>query len=246
MSSPQLVNRQVLVPGVEARDRRRTVRAVMLKAWLFRPPSSGHDATRPQFGDLRFCGCQAAFRLCDVEGLLAERSILVTYETVRVWIARFGPLIARHLRRRRGLPTPRATELEAFADEQAKAFVRRDSTAIIRRRFGVAGAAHQNGGRLNWRYAWPSGRWGSLPLEGGIEAAYRADIASAPDPKAKLQEIETRLNALRSPFRSAEKFWVEEIIDPRETRPYLCRFIDAAQGKLRTTVGPKAKYGVRP
>ena len=52
-------------------------------------------------------------------------------------------------------------------------------TFIIRNAFGVAGAAHQNGARLNWRYAWPSGRWGSLPLEGGIEAAYRADIAAA-------------------------------------------------------------------
>ena len=54
-------------------------------------------------------------------------------------------------------------------------------TFIIRNAFGVAGAAHQNGSRMNWRYAWPSGRWGSLPLEGGIEAAYRADIDAAED-----------------------------------------------------------------
>jgi putative transposase len=40
--------------------------------------------------------------LRDVEELLAERGIVVSYETVRVWVARFGPLIARHLRRRRG------------------------------------------------------------------------------------------------------------------------------------------------
>jgi putative transposase len=40
--------------------------------------------------------------LRDVEELLAECRILVTYETVRVWVARFGPLIARRLRRRRG------------------------------------------------------------------------------------------------------------------------------------------------
>src|SRR4051812_20277668 len=40
--------------------------------------------------------------LRDVEELLAERGILVTHETVRVWVARFGPLIARRLRRRRG------------------------------------------------------------------------------------------------------------------------------------------------
>jgi len=99
---------------------------------------------------------------------------------------------------------------------------------IIRNAFGVAGAAHQNGARLNWRYAWPSGRWGSLPLEGGIEAAYSADIAGAADPKAKMAEIGDRLNKLRSPFRSAETFWIEEIVDPRDTRKILCEFVELA------------------
>ena len=99
---------------------------------------------------------------------------------------------------------------------------------IIRNVFGVAGAAHKNGGRYGFRYAWPSGRWGSLPLEGGIEAAYRADLAAADDPAAKLAEIEERLNKLRSPFRSAETFWIEEIVDPRSTRPLLCEFVNLA------------------
>ncbi len=102
-------------------------------------------------------------------------------------------------------------------------------TVIIRNAFGVAGAAHQPAGRLSLRYAWLSAYWGSLPLEGGIEAAYRADIDAAADPQAKLQEIEARLNALRSPFRSAEKFWVEEIIDPRRTRSLLCDFARLAE-----------------
>lgn len=101
-------------------------------------------------------------------------------------------------------------------------------SVIVRNCFGVAGAAHQNGSRFNMRYAWPSGRWGSLPLEGGIEAAYRADIDAAADPAAKLTEIEERLEKLRSPFRSAESFWIEEIIDPRETRKYLVDFANTA------------------
>ena len=42
--------------------------------------------------------------------------------------------------------------------------------------------------------------------------------------EAKLAEIEERLNQLRSPFRTAETYWVEEIIDPRATRPLLCDF----------------------
>ncbi|MGH7388018.1 MAG: acyl-CoA carboxylase subunit beta [Candidatus Rokuibacteriota bacterium] len=114
---------------------------------------------------------------------------------------------------------------------------------IVRNCFGVAGAAHRNGGRFATRYAWPSGRWGSLPLEGGIEAAYRAEIDAAADPKAKMAEIETRLTKLRSPFRSAETFWIEEIIDPRETRPLLCDFANLAAPLRRP--GPSA-HGMRP
>lgn len=97
-------------------------------------------------------------------------------------------------------------------------------------------------GRFSIRYAWPSAYWGSLPLEGGIEAAYRADIDAAEDPKAKLAEIEDRLNKLRSPFRSAEKFWVEEIIDPRKTRSLLCEFARLAE-PLRTPAWPRWRCG---
>ena len=44
----------------------------------------------------------------------------------------------------------------------------------------------------------------------------------------KLLEIEDRLNKLRSPFRSAETFWIEEIVDPRDTRVLLCDFAETA------------------
>jgi acetyl-CoA carboxylase carboxyltransferase component len=114
---------------------------------------------------------------------------------------------------------------------------------IVRNSFGVAGAAHRNQSRYCMRYAWPSGRWGSLPLEGGIEAAYRADLDAAPDPKAKMAEIEDRLNKLRSPFRSAETFWIEEIVDPRDTRPLLCEFANLAAPLRRT--GPSV-HPMRP
>ncbi len=110
-------------------------------------------------------------------------------------------------------------------------------TIVIRSAFGVAGAVHAPAGRLALRYAWLSGWWGSLPLEGGIEAAYRADINAAEDPVAKLREIEDRLNKLRSPFRTAETFQVEEIVDPRDTRRLLCEFARLAE-PLRTPGRP--------
>ncbi|SPP96067.1 conserved protein of unknown function [Bradyrhizobium vignae] len=117
-------------------------------------------------------------------------------------------------------------------------------TVILRNAFGVAGVVHQPADRFSIRYAWPSAYWGSLPLEGGIEAAYRADIDSAEDKAAKLKEIEERLNKLRSPFRSAEKFWVEEIIDPRKTRSLLCEFVRLAE-PLRKA-GPPENFSIRP
>lgn len=117
-------------------------------------------------------------------------------------------------------------------------------TVILRNAFGVAGVVHQPADRFSIRYAWPSAYWGSLPLEGGIEAAYRADIDAAEDKAAKLKEIEDRLNKLRSPFRSAEKFWVEEIIDPRKTRSLLCEFARLAE-PLRKA-GPPENFSIRP
>jgi hypothetical protein len=46
-------------------------------------------------------------------------------------------------------------------------------------------------------------------------------------------EIEARMNLVRSPFRTAESFLIEEMIDPRDTRPLLCEFA-ALAAPLRT------------
>src|ERR1700759_5283588 len=45
------------------------------------------------------------FSLRDVEDLLAERGLDVSYETIRRWVLKFGPLFAKELRRRRHRPT---------------------------------------------------------------------------------------------------------------------------------------------
>src|SRR5207253_1943882 len=73
-----------------------------------------------------------------------------------------------------------------------------------------------------------SGEWGSLPLEGGIEAAYKAQLEAAEDPDALRAEIAERLARARDPFKTAEVFLVEDIVDPRETRPRLCEFANLA------------------
>lgn len=116
-------------------------------------------------------------------------------------------------------------------------------TVIIRKAFGVAAAGMSNHTRFGYRYAWPSGDWGSLPVEGGIEAAYKSQLAAATDADQLRRDIEARLNRARSPFLTAEKFLVEEIIAPRETRPLLCEFASLAAPLRRPG---RSAFGCRP
>ncbi|MEO6496020.1 MAG: carboxyl transferase domain-containing protein [Solirubrobacteraceae bacterium] len=118
---------------------------------------------------------------------------------------------------------------------------------LIRKCYGIAGAAHGNGARLNLRYAWPSGNWGSLPIAGGLEAAFKRQLEAAEDPVAMRAEIEARLNAVLSPFRTAEHFSIEHIIDPRDTRRILCEWAERAHELVRYELadGPKTR-GPRP
>jgi propionyl-CoA carboxylase beta chain len=106
------------------------------------------------------------------------------------------------------------------------------ASVVIRRAYGIAGSAMSNAERFQYRFAWPSGDWGSLPIEGGVEVAYKSELEAAADPAAHLEAIRERLNRVRSPFRTAEKFGVEDIIDPRDTRPLLCEFAELAWAKL--------------
>ena len=114
-------------------------------------------------------------------------------------------------------------------------------SVIIRRCYGVAGAGHGNADRLNLRYAWPSADWGSLPIEGGVQAAYRRDIEAADNPDARRRELEDMLEQYRSPFRTAEAFGIEEVIDPRDTRPLICDWVKLAYDITATQLGPKSR-----
>jgi len=120
-------------------------------------------------------------------------------------------------------------------------------TFVIRQLYGVAGQCHDRAMRgMFKRVAWPSTNWGSMHIEGGASAAYRREIEAAPDPEAKREEVERRLQAIASPFRTAEAGNIEEIIDPRNTRPILCDFIEMAQGILKIQLGPTPGPSYQP
>jgi acetyl-CoA carboxylase carboxyltransferase component len=117
------------------------------------------------------------------------------------------------------------------------------ASVIVRKVFGVAGAAHFGpGGEV---FAWPSAESGALPLEGGVAVAFHRQIAAAPDPEAFRRELEDKLVGQRLPYARGEAFGVNDLIDPRQTRPVLCDWVDRIQRVLREHTGPRS-YTYRP
>ncbi|MFQ5514434.1 MAG: acyl-CoA carboxylase subunit beta [Myxococcota bacterium] len=114
---------------------------------------------------------------------------------------------------------------------------------VLRKAFGVAAGIHL--GPVATVLAWPSAESGALPVESGVALAYRREIESAPDPVARRRELEEEIAAAQSIFPRAEAFGVHDVIDPRETRPRLCEWIDEIQTALARSRGPHA-YTPRP
>jgi acetyl-CoA carboxylase carboxyltransferase component len=67
-------------------------------------------------------------------------------------------------------------------------------------------------------------------VQGGVEAAFRAEIEAAPleERPALRKKLAERFDAQTSIWRTVERFGVEEMIDPRETRRYLGRLLKLA------------------
>jgi acetyl-CoA carboxylase carboxyltransferase component/biotin carboxyl carrier protein len=102
-------------------------------------------------------------------------------------------------------------------------------TVIMRRSFGVAGnnyATPKSGASA--RVIWPAADVGGIPPEGGIEAAYKRQLAEAADPAALRAEINARIESARGPIGPLNRFQMEEMIDPRDTRRLICEWIENA------------------
>ncbi|CZR56804.1 probable propionyl-CoA carboxylase beta chain, mitochondrial precursor [Phialocephala subalpina] len=121
-------------------------------------------------------------------------------------------------------------------------------SVVTRRVYGVAGGIMLDCRDPRMRVAWPSGEWGSLPLDGGIEVGHAAELKAADaDGKreARYKELEEEYTRLMNPVRTANAFGVEEIIDPAVTRLIVAewlkhvyeellpvRLLDRANGKI--------------
>ncbi|MEM7218994.1 MAG: carboxyl transferase domain-containing protein [Pseudomonadota bacterium] len=131
----------------------------------------------------------------------------------------------------------------AFAQVKTPIF-----SVLMRRSFGVAGNNYATPrSRPSTRVAWPAADVGGIPPEGGIEAAYKRQLAEAEDPAALRAELEARIESARGPIGPLNRFQIEEMIDPRDTRRHICEWLDNAYRivGLSDQLGPRA-IGFRP
>ncbi|CAK1367597.1 unnamed protein product [Cercospora beticola] len=105
-------------------------------------------------------------------------------------------------------------------------------SVIVRKTYGVAGGVIVDCRDPHSRVAWPSGEWGSLPLDGGIEVGHAHELRQIEKEKgvearqARYKELETMYRRLMNPVRTANHFSVEEIIDPATTRQVVANWVD--------------------
>ena len=102
-------------------------------------------------------------------------------------------------------------------------------SVLMRRSFGVAGNNYATPrSQPSMRVAWPAADVGGIPPEGGIEAAYKRQLAEADDPVALRAELNARIESARGPLGPLSRFQIEEIIDPRDTRRHICDWAESA------------------
>lgn len=98
-----------------------------------------------------------------------------------------------------------------------------------------------DGNALLHRFAWPTARWGSIPVEGGVAAAYKRELSESDNPQERQAELEAYYQHLSSPYRTAERFGVVDIIKPRETRTLLCDWVQDAYAVTNEQTGIRAR-----
>ncbi|MBC8240882.1 MAG: methylmalonyl-CoA carboxyltransferase [Alphaproteobacteria bacterium] len=116
-------------------------------------------------------------------------------------------------------------------------------TVIARRSFGVAGNNYATPlARPSVRVTWPAADTGGIPPEGGIEAAYKRQLAEAEDPVALRAEINARIESARGPIGPLNNFQIEEMVDPRDTRRLVCEWVETAYQMIAQPgrLGPRA------
>jgi acetyl-CoA/propionyl-CoA carboxylase carboxyl transferase subunit len=119
-------------------------------------------------------------------------------------------------------------------------------TVITRKAYGgaydVMASKHI---RADFNVAWPTAEIAVMGPQGAVNILYREELEAADDPEAKREQlIEEYRDEFANPYIAAEKGYIDDVILPEETRPKLCKALDATSTKRSSL--PKKKHGNIP
>ena len=119
-------------------------------------------------------------------------------------------------------------------------------TVIVRKAYGgaycVMGSKHI---RTDVNLAWPSAEIAVMGPEGAVNIVYRRELAAAADREAvRREKTEEFRERFANPFVAAERGYVDDVIEPRETRPRVIRALRMLETKVDSM--PRKKHGNIP
>jgi len=119
-------------------------------------------------------------------------------------------------------------------------------SVIIRKAYGgayiVMSSKHL---RSDVNFVWPSAEIAVMGAEGAVNIIYRGEISSAEDPDQTRKELVADYQEkFTNPYVAASRGYIDDIIDPSETRPRLIRALEMLQNKRDTL--PAKKHGNIP
>ena len=117
------------------------------------------------------------------------------------------------------------------------------ASVMVHKSFGVATTAPFRSRQLRAELALGGIRGPAAGGRGG--GGVPAPARRGRDPESMRRELEEKLAAARTPFPAAESFAVHDLIDPRETRPLLCQWVEDIQARLGEQRTP-VQFGWRP
>jgi len=99
--------------------------------------------------------------------------------------------------------------------------------------------------RNDLAYAWPTAQIAVMGAEGAVRILYRQELSKAEDPvAAERKYIQEYREMFFNPFRAADLGQIDEVIEPRETRPRLIRALEVLRTKVQQN--PTKKHGLMP
>ncbi len=120
-------------------------------------------------------------------------------------------------------------------------------TVVLRKAFGFGGCAMCGfGAGQTLTLAWPTVDFASIPVDSAILSAHGAELAETEDPEARYKELEALYMTYAGPYPAAGSFNIDDVIDPRDTRPRIIHALEMTLNRRTEPPSPAMRHGVMP